>query len=117
MLGETCTLFIVGNKLDLESKRNVPKEEAEGFAASVQALFAEASAKENIGIERIFDELTKSKLKAIKSPHPSTLAMIKNNAELMESKLQRQPSLRRQGSRRQIRIADEAPQPQGRKCC
>lgn len=29
MLGETCSLFIVGNKLDLENKRNVPKEEGE----------------------------------------------------------------------------------------
>jgi GTPase SAR1 family protein len=80
MLGDTCSLFIVGNKVDLERKRNVPKEEAErlvisiglpeniqmsfSFAESVNAQFAECSAKENIGIERIFDEMTRSEFYA-----------------------------------------------------
>lgn len=62
MLGDTCSLFIVGNKLDLESKRNVQKVEAKEFATSVQAQFAECSAKENIAIEQIFQELTESLL-------------------------------------------------------
>jgi len=103
MLGDACSLFIVGNKLDLENKRNVPKEEAEEFAQSVNAQFAECSAKENIGIERVFDELTRT--------------MIKNSATLLDQKLKRNPSLRRQGSRRQIRVQNEPTQPAGRKCC
>jgi GTPase SAR1 family protein len=130
MLGDTCSLFIVGNKIDLENKRNVPKEEAEEqlfrnhlktnlhfrFARSVQAQFAECSAKENIGIERIFDELTRSKFAFISTLILSS-AMIKNNADLMESKLRRNPSLRRQGSRRQIRVQNEPVAPVNRKCC
>ncbi|KAI6222519.1 Ras-related protein Rab-21 [Aphelenchoides besseyi] len=104
ILGDSCSLFIVGNKLDMERKRNVQKEEAERFAQSVDAAFSECSAKENVGVNKIFEELTRT--------------MIKNHDVQMENKLQRQPSLRRQGSRRQLRIADEdPPQTNKRKCC
>ncbi|KAI6181667.1 Ras-related protein Rab-21 [Aphelenchoides besseyi] len=104
ILGDSCSLFIVGNKLDLERKRNVQKEEAERFAQSVDAAFSECSAKENVGVNKIFEELTRT--------------MIKNHNVQLENKLQRQPSLRRQGSRRQLRIADEdPPQSNKRKCC
>lgn len=46
-----------------------------------------------------------------------TRTMIKNNADLTDEKLKRNPSLRRQGSRRQIRVQDEPITPPNRKCC
>ncbi|KAI6241772.1 Ras-related protein Rab-21 [Aphelenchoides fujianensis] len=105
MLGDSCSLFIVANKLDLERKRNVPRDEAESYARSVDAAFAECSAKENVGVTKVFEDLTR--------------IMLKNHAAQLDARLQRQPSLRRQGSRRQLRIADEEERPpsSGRKCC
>lgn len=73
------------------------------FAKSVDSQFIECSAKNNIGIEQLFDELTRT--------------MIKNDAILVDEKLKRNPSLRRQGSRRQIRVQDEPTTPPNRKCC
>lgn len=60
MLGSTCCLFILGNKLDLKKERQVGTEEARAYADSVGAQFAEVSAKENIGLPDVFIQLTKS---------------------------------------------------------
>lgn len=58
MLGSDCTLMIAGNKIDLESERVVPLEEAEGYAEQVGAKHFYTSAKLNQGLEELFLELT-----------------------------------------------------------
>lgn len=60
MLGQDVTLCIVGNKTDLEKDRHVPVQEAEQYAASVNAKHFHSSAKLNRGIEELFLDLSKS---------------------------------------------------------
>ncbi|KAK7107601.1 ras-related protein Rab-21-like [Littorina saxatilis] len=59
MLGQDVTLCIVGNKTDLEKDRHVPVQEAEAYAASVNAKHFHSSAKLNRGIEELFLDLSK----------------------------------------------------------
>lgn len=59
---EIC-IILVGNKIDLENKREVPKEEAEQFALENNLLFIETSAKEGNNIKEAFYESCKSILK------------------------------------------------------
>ena len=59
MLGDTCTLAIVGNKMDMEKNRTVPASEAEEYAASVGAKHYYTSAKQNKGIQELFFDLSK----------------------------------------------------------
>ena len=42
--------IIVGNKIDLENERQIPKEEGEKMAEAYSLKYFETSAKENIGI-------------------------------------------------------------------
>lgn len=58
MLGSDIVLTIVGNKIDLKNDINVPLETAESYAQSVGATHFETSAKNNIGVEELFLELT-----------------------------------------------------------
>ena len=51
---ENVILALVGNKIDLEDKRQVTKEEAENFANENLLLFFEISAKSNEGINQFF---------------------------------------------------------------
>ena len=51
---ENMIKVLVGNKSDLEDKREVTKMEAECFAKEKDMLFFEVSAKENINIEDVF---------------------------------------------------------------
>lgn len=52
--------MLVGNKLDLEGSRKVPKELAERFAEEEGLLFVEASAKTGDGVEGLFMEIGRS---------------------------------------------------------
>jgi GTPase SAR1 family protein len=47
----------VGNKSDLDSKRQVSREEAEGFAASHGLTYIETSAKTNENVDFCFTNL------------------------------------------------------------
>lgn len=51
--------IIVGNKSDLQDKRQVSREEVERFSASHDALYIEASARDNINVDLIFQEIAK----------------------------------------------------------
>ncbi|GFR61060.1 Ras-related protein Rab-1C-like [Elysia marginata] len=53
-------LCLLGNKSDLESGRKVSKEDAEEYAASIDALFYETSALKNMGIEDAFLKVSKN---------------------------------------------------------
>jgi small GTP-binding protein len=52
--GDEVIIVLAGNKCDMEASRQVSKREAEEYAASIKAVFAETSAKLNIGISEIF---------------------------------------------------------------
>ena len=97
MMGNDIVLCICGNKIDLEKKRQVNKEEALAYAESVGAVHCLASAKSGRGVEAAFLELTKGLLK----------------------KTQAQPAGRGgRGKRRQgvgVAITDEPPRSKG--CC
>ncbi|KAF2077341.1 hypothetical protein CYY_001344 [Polysphondylium violaceum] len=53
-------VYIVGNKIDLESKRVISREEAIQFAQDNAAKYYEISAKENINVHQMFDEVGKA---------------------------------------------------------
>lgn len=48
------TIILVGNKADLEHRREVPKEAGEAFAKQHGLLFLETSAKNNTNVEEAF---------------------------------------------------------------
>lgn len=54
---DTLPIVLVGNKLDLESQRQVSKEQAEQFAKNEKFKYFETSSKNNIGIEETFQYL------------------------------------------------------------
>ncbi|KAH7700853.1 Small GTPase superfamily [Aphelenchoides avenae] len=59
MLGSSVVLFVIGNKTELESQRNIQESEAQEYASSVGAGYCECSAKENVGVNELFDDITK----------------------------------------------------------
>jgi len=52
-------LVLVGNKCDMESKRDVPMDEAQSVAAEWKCKLIEASAKEKINVEEAFFEVVR----------------------------------------------------------
>ena len=54
MVVYTLALSIIGNKSDLEDKREVSTEKGEEFAYSLGASFSETSAANNIGMWNFF---------------------------------------------------------------
>jgi Ras-related protein Rab-2A len=47
-------IMLVGNKCDLDHRREVPREEGEAFAKQNGLLFVETSAKEAINVQEAF---------------------------------------------------------------
>ncbi|KAF2076458.1 hypothetical protein CYY_002261 [Polysphondylium violaceum] len=68
-------LYIVGNKIDLENKRVISREEGYQLAQANAAQYFEISAKENINIHPTFDEIAKAmfykKINDLKTNEPS----------------------------------------------
>ena len=56
---KTVLIILIGNKIDLEDKRNVSYEEGEKFAKENGFIFGETSANTGKGIEEIFNESVK----------------------------------------------------------
>ncbi|MEQ2158903.1 ras-related protein Rab-3D-like isoform X2 [Girardinichthys multiradiatus] len=54
---DSAQVVLVGNKLDLEDDRQVPKEDAQRVATELGFQFFEASAKDNINVKQVFDKL------------------------------------------------------------
>ncbi|KAJ3451806.1 ras and ef-hand domain-containing protein [Anaeramoeba flamelloides] len=55
--------ILIGNKIDLESKRAVTKEQGQQFAKELGVDYYETSALERIGIQEVFRDLTKLMIK------------------------------------------------------
>jgi Ras-related protein Rab-21 len=64
MITTPLCIAVVGNKIDLEKKRNVTSEEAQEYAESVGAKFFETSAKQNKGIQELFLNICKRMIEA-----------------------------------------------------
>mmetsp|Transcript_17384 Transcript_17384/g.46939 ORF Transcript_17384/g.46939 Transcript_17384/m.46939 type:complete len:204 (-) Transcript_17384:563-1174(-) len=56
---EPLVLAIACNKADLKDQRTVPHDQAAQYAAEIGAIIVETSAKENIGVEVLFTEVSK----------------------------------------------------------
>ena len=52
-------IMIVGNKCDLADGRQVDREQAESFAKSEDCLYLECSAREDVNVELIFQEIAR----------------------------------------------------------
>eukprot|EP00127_Corallochytrium_limacisporum_P000883 Clim_evm16s29 gene=Clim_evmTU16s29 len=83
---EEVEKMILGNKCDMEDKREVPKERGEKIAGEYGAKFLETSAKNNINVEEAFmtiarDIKKKMDLKAVQpkpNPNANKIAVNKN---------------------------------------
>eukprot|EP01066_Platyproteum_vivax_P011162 Platyproteum_vivax@DN5066_c0_g1_i1.p1 len=62
--GDEVIIALVGNKCDLYDKREVDKDTAADYAASVNGSYSEASALEGTNIKEIFQELAEQIAKA-----------------------------------------------------
>ncbi|OHT05896.1 Ras-like protein rasG [Tritrichomonas foetus] len=65
--GAEGKMILVGNKCDLENDRQVPREKGQSLADSWGIPFFETSAKENINIETIFQDLAIASTKKVNS--------------------------------------------------
>lgn len=88
-----CVLALVGSKVDLESERQVDRDEAAEYARGQGLLFAEVSSKTGAGVQDIFvrlgmcSELSTAPLPATRSPShtwhypllPTAKALPRNN--------------------------------------
>ena len=56
-LHDDCIVILVGNKLDLQSIRDVPIEVAKNYSNEIFVEHLEVSAKDSIGVHDIFDKI------------------------------------------------------------
>ena len=70
-------LTLVGNKCDLESQRQVKQEEALEYAKTLGLSYHEVSAKADIGIDKLFNDIAKQLPKESMSKKKSTLNLKK----------------------------------------
>ena len=56
---DTVPMVLVGNKCDLESEREVPKDKGEELAREIGCKFMESSAKTKVNVTEAFHELVR----------------------------------------------------------
>lgn len=61
------SIILVGNKADLEHRREVPKETGEAFAKEHGLLFLETSAKDNVNVDEAFLSTAKAIYEKVKA--------------------------------------------------
>ena len=76
---EEVIFAVVGNKTDLNDRREVNAEEGENYAKEHDFIFLEVSAKTGDGIEKLFDVILKKMLKKKPKllPHPQVIKIQK----------------------------------------
>lgn len=62
---EAAVKMVVANKVDLESERQVSKQQGIDFARNMGCLYVETSAKTNVAVQQAFEELV---LKILETP-------------------------------------------------
>ena len=79
--------MILGNKCDIEDKRQISKQEGEDLASEYKVKFMETSAKANINVEEAFMSIAK----AIKTKMDSkVVAVPTNNSVALNAKSNRE---------------------------
>eukprot|EP00593_Proboscia_inermis_P003213 CAMPEP_0171297104 /NCGR_PEP_ID=MMETSP0816-20121228/5865_1 /TAXON_ID=420281 /ORGANISM="Proboscia inermis, Strain CCAP1064/1" /LENGTH=109 /DNA_ID=CAMNT_0011771131 /DNA_START=212 /DNA_END=541 /DNA_ORIENTATION=+ len=71
MVGESISIVIAGNKIDLETDRNVEEEEVLEYAKTVNATHFYTSAKRSIGLDDLFSALTRKMIDTYSSSKSS----------------------------------------------
>jgi small GTP-binding protein len=72
-------IIIIGNKSDLESRREVSFEEGTDFATEIESLFIETSAKTGQGIELIHEMIAKQEIDEMSKKLKKARIHTKNN--------------------------------------
>ena len=57
---ENILLLLVGNKVDLENRRQLTYDECNNYASEFDLIYIETSAKKDINVEKIFQEIGKN---------------------------------------------------------
>lgn len=79
-LDQTAKRILIGNKCDLSSSRAVTQEDGRQMAEKFGMLFAEASAKDSIGVDDAFKNLACEVLKS--APKPGAVKKAKSSQRL-----------------------------------
>ena len=74
IVGNDINIVIAGNKIDLESKRQVDEREVMEYARSVNATHFYTSAKKNVGLEECFTDLATKMVESKKEKFASGVA-------------------------------------------
>ncbi|KNH07848.1 hypothetical protein XU18_1525 [Perkinsela sp. CCAP 1560/4] len=74
------TLTLIGNKCDLEEKRQISREEGEAFAKQNNLLFYETSAKSATNVDTVFVETARSILHKVETGTIDKTAVIAHKA-------------------------------------
>lgn len=104
VLKNSACLLIVGNKIDMNSTRQIEEKVARDYAESVGAFYMECSAKDNIGINELFEQVSK-------------LMIQKAEENALNAANSRGGTLRRSNSRRTIQVVDDEVPQQKKNCC
>ncbi|XP_019198294.1 PREDICTED: ras-related protein RABH1b-like, partial [Ipomoea nil] len=84
ILGSDVIIVLVGNKIDLVEKRQVPKEEGEAKATELNGMFIETSAKADLNIKALFISIIGAAMRPTQAAGMETLSF----AELSKMKTQ-----------------------------
>jgi len=91
-ISDDIVMAVVGNKMDLQKVRTVPRDRAKEFADSINAQFHEVSAKDNQGVNEMFIDIVRRLLDERKSslfaPELEATSLQKFSTSLSRSTLQ-----------------------------
>jgi len=91
-ISDDIVMAVVGNKMDLQKVRTVPRDRAKEFADSINAQFHEVSAKDNQGVNEMFVDIVRRLLDERKSslfaPELEASSLQKFSTSLSRSTLQ-----------------------------
>eukprot|EP01112_Ceratiomyxa_fruticulosa_P001722 TRINITY_DN11889_c0_g1_i1.p1 TRINITY_DN11889_c0_g1~~TRINITY_DN11889_c0_g1_i1.p1 ORF type:complete len:219 (-),score=29.33 TRINITY_DN11889_c0_g1_i1:250-906(-) len=79
-------IALAGNKIDLESNREVSRQMAEDYAKTIGATVYETSAKDNQGVEELFGDIAKSIVSKTKSKPPTEQVHDRENTHVISTK-------------------------------